>query len=537
MGCRQQRTPVILMAVVGAMLIVLSYYFVDWGLPSRGVAVPDMPPPLPAYLSEVYKRLLMIKSFSNGNPSQPARAIRARSAVTILWFNDIQWLNIGSSTSRPIAIPCRRYGVDFPVCRLTSDHRQLAHAHVVSILLKYDGLEDKKVLEATEGWRKGSSTRINGVQNPQLWVAASIESPMNTPVHPFLHSTPIDVEASLTFNATLTYERAGLRQASNPYGHLELVKDNMPIGPLASIVGSGFDEHSQNTKRAIISAQLRQLRFRIGNKTRAQKDEANTIPAHIEGMPTYRYTTCWVVSHSHAHKPYSSHRELFVSSLQDEGVPVAVFGRNPGGRASNNTEKKANYMRLEQLKDLLSNKCLYYLAFENSIATDYITEKFYRSLSHGAVPIVLGPPRGDYVRAVVGRRPNNGSTEADISLRNSFIHFTDGLSKMDAADVPAYSNPLGVNRLRDLATFYRRAAKGIAHIIASEAGNSSKYLSHFDWLRHSTIVADDIDWKRGLCNTCKLYSDVYQDGQGRGFVDLARVASLGAPSAIESELD
>jgi glycoprotein 3-alpha-L-fucosyltransferase len=41
----------------------------------------------------------------------------------------------------------------------------------------------------------------------------------------------------------------------------------------------------------------------------------------------------------------------------------------------------------------------FYLAFESTtLRMDYITEKFWRSLSYGVIPVVLGPKRRDYER-------------------------------------------------------------------------------------------------------------------------------------------
>jgi glycoprotein 3-alpha-L-fucosyltransferase len=42
----------------------------------------------------------------------------------------------------------------------------------------------------------------------------------------------------------------------------------------------------------------------------------------------------------------------------------------------------------------------FYLSFESATCRDYITEKFFKSLYHGLIPIVYGPERNDYNRLV-----------------------------------------------------------------------------------------------------------------------------------------
>lgn len=52
----------------------------------------------------------------------------------------------------------------------------------------------------------------------------------------------------------------------------------------------------------------------------------------------------------------------------------------------------------------------FYLAFESQTCTDYITEKFWRTLKLGAIPIVSGPTRENFQR---------------VAPPNSFIHVDD----------------------------------------------------------------------------------------------------------------
>ncbi|XP_067945285.1 uncharacterized protein [Watersipora subatra] len=61
----------------------------------------------------------------------------------------------------------------------------------------------------------------------------------------------------------------------------------------------------------------------------------------------------------------------------------------------------------------LKRKYKFYLAFENSMCQEYITEKFWKALKEGMVPIVMGAPRKTY---------------ESVGPPNSFIHVDDFLS-------------------------------------------------------------------------------------------------------------
>ena len=61
----------------------------------------------------------------------------------------------------------------------------------------------------------------------------------------------------------------------------------------------------------------------------------------------------------------------------------------------------------------------FYLAFESQTCTDYITEKFWRSVALGAIPVVSGPAREDFMR---------------VAPPHSFIHVNDYTTDNDLAN-------------------------------------------------------------------------------------------------------
>ena len=70
-------------------------------------------------------------------------------------------------------------------------------------------------------------------------------------------------------------------------------------------------------------------------------------------------------------------------------IPVDVYGGCgvlECGKVEDHNTRECDMMLEENYK--------FYLSFENSLCSDYVTEKFYRTLSPDIVPVVMGG--GDY---------------------------------------------------------------------------------------------------------------------------------------------
>lgn len=85
----------------------------------------------------------------------------------------------------------------------------------------------------------------------------------------------------------------------------------------------------------------------------------------------------WFVSNCDS----QSNREKFVTALATH-IQVDIFGQcGP---------KKCPRSSNEDCWKMVEKDYKFYLAFENSICVDYVTEKFFNSISHQVIPIVLG---------------------------------------------------------------------------------------------------------------------------------------------------
>ena len=102
----------------------------------------------------------------------------------------------------------------------------------------------------------------------------------------------------------------------------------------------------------------------------------------------------WLVSHCDA----VSERDVFVETLQ-RYIPVDVFGSCSGRPCPDTPELSC--------RDYLGHNYKFYLAFENSLCDEYVTEKFFLAYNHNMVPVTFGwanyslyGPPGSYINAL-----------------------------------------------------------------------------------------------------------------------------------------
>lgn len=83
----------------------------------------------------------------------------------------------------------------------------------------------------------------------------------------------------------------------------------------------------------------------------------------------------------------ASKRELYVEHLQ-KYIPVDIYGAC--GKSGCSKFSKGGYAAVAPCEQaMIDTKYKFYLAFENSVCQDYITEKFYARWRFNSVPIVL----------------------------------------------------------------------------------------------------------------------------------------------------
>ena len=83
-----------------------------------------------------------------------------------------------------------------------------------------------------------------------------------------------------------------------------------------------------------------------------------------------------------------SDREDYVKELE-KYFPVHIYG-GCGTCSCPENDCGSTYNIKSKCLDFISENYMFYLSFENSICLDYVTEKFFKALNVGILPIVLG---------------------------------------------------------------------------------------------------------------------------------------------------
>jgi alpha-1,3-fucosyltransferase 10 len=127
-------------------------------------------------------------------------------------------------------------------------------------------------------------------------------------------------------------------------------------------------------------------RFDLTMTHRRDADVWTPYVPHVEALlaPPAAKTEVALAVYMASNANDRSGRDAYVRELMRH-VAVDRYGRQPGYRRIANDDGRAAKLRTIA-------RYRFTLAFENSIARDYVTEKFYDALCAGSVPVVLGAP-------------------------------------------------------------------------------------------------------------------------------------------------
>ena len=260
----------------------------------------------------------------------------------------------------------------------------------------------------------------------QRFVFYLFETIPNTTVPCVGKCLPEDRYTPHYFNWTMTHRRDSDVYIAEPYGSL------VPIQPVLPAQMPDDLPDGTNSPPPDPASLLNQPRFRpqLTNRTR-------------------------LVAWFNSHCPTHSQREDYVQQLAKH-VQVDIYGKCGHMQCLPRNDPKCEH---------LLNNYKFYLAMENSLCPDYVTEKFYRSLDNGIVPIVYG-----------------GADYTQYAPPHSYIN---------VADFPS--------------------PKHLADYLLMLHNNDALYLRYFEWRKSYKVVRSP---KKGWCDLCaKLNSDDAQSSE------------------------
>ena len=150
-----------------------------------------------------------------------------------------------------------------------------------------------------------------------------------------------------------------------------------------------------------------------------------------------------------SHCPTHSQREDYVKKLA-EFMPVDIYGKCGPLECLPYNDPRCDQRVLVNYR--------FYLAAENSLCPDYVTEKFYRALMNDIVPVVFG-----------------GADYAHYAPPNSYINIAD------------FKSP------KELAEYLNLLAK-----------NDALYSKYFEWKKNYQVIRKPLN---GWCDLCEKLND------------------------------
>ena len=178
-------------------------------------------------------------------------------------------------------------------------------------------------------------------------------------------------------------------------------------------------------------------------RTFSKKPAGRPVQGNKSTISTKTKMVAWLVSNCNT----SSNREVYVKELQ-KYIDIDVYGKC--GDLNRTKAVQGN------IRKMFEQNYKFYLAFENSLCEDYVTEKLFETLNYYIVPVVMA-----------------GADLENLAPPNSYI------------DVRNFPHP-----------------EKLANFLFEVASNETKYLSYFEWKDTHSVV-----WTNLMCDLCKYISE------------------------------
>ena len=200
---------------------------------------------------------------------------------------------------------------------------------------------------------------------------------------------------------------------------------------------------------------------RKGNERYTNDNNPSTISQTNVKVESKKKLIAWIASRCWT----SSKREHFVAQLKLFIPDIDIYGEC-GQLQCSTSRSDAGGVKTINCYEELRGKYKFYLALENAICIDYITEKFFLALTNDMVPIVYGG--GDY---------------ESIAPPKSFIN---------------------VNSFKSV--------QALATYLIYLDDHPSEYAKYFEWKKHYDVQLFSKKWC-DLCQKLWSVSDIDDDGQ------------------------